>query len=75
MDLPPNYLDKFKKPETPYDICKDIADCIHRPVGTVLGLTAGWSMHQLVKAREIAQKDAIEFWKYRKAMKVNAVSS
>lgn len=57
-----------QKQETPYTICKDIAACIHLPVGRVLGMTRSWSMHQLVKSRDYARKHKNEWWKYREAI-------
>ena len=62
----------LQRKETPYTICKDIAICIQRPVERVLGMTKAWSMHQLVKSREIAQKDRIQWWVYRKSLKQHA---
>ena len=70
MDINPDtYLARFQKPETVYDICADIGKYIDRSTGTVMGMTTTWSMHQLVKSREIAQKDPIGFWVYRKSLK------
>ena len=61
------YLKDLKdRQKSVYDICEEIGKCVNRPTGIILGLTRGWAMYKLMISRDLALKDPIEWWKFRK---------